>query len=283
MTIRSAIQSGVSALQAAGVPDPQTDAGILLSHVLGIPRMELLLHGLQALTEEQEQRFSSLLLSRASRKPLQYLLGDQGFYGLLFSVNEHVLIPRPETETLCEHALLYLRTLPAPRVLDLCTGSGAIAVTIKHECPAAQVIATDIDASALAVAKKNAKRNEADISWAQGDLFEPITGERFHCIVCNPPYIENAACKALQPEVLQEPMLALTGGEDGLDFYRRIAYEAPLHLYPNGLLCLEIGDQQAKAVCALLAEENRFQNISMHCDLSGSPRVVCAYALCSPT
>ncbi len=270
-------------LTSAGVPDPQTDARLLLAHVTELPPVELLLHGTQGLTPEQEQRFSSLLLSRASRMPLQYLLGTLCFYGLPFRVDERALIPRPETEILCETALAFMQALPAPWVLDLCTGSGAIAVTIKHECPGAEVTASDISPNALALARENARLNRAEVRFVAGDLFAPVAGERFHCIVSNPPYIESIACSSLQPEVLREPLLALDGGTDGLHFYRRIAAEAFDHLYPGGLLCLEIGDTQAKSVCELLAEQFPCERIAVLADLCGLPRVVCAYALSSPT
>jgi len=286
MTIIAALRNAVDTLQNAGIPDPHTDAGLLLSHVTGFPRMALPLHGNQSLSNEQVQQLSSLLLSRASRKPLQYLLGEAHFFGRSFMVNERVLIPRPETEALCELAIRFLRQsvnlFPAPQVLDLCTGSGAIAVTLAREHPASQVTATDISEAALAVAQANAGRHQVQVRFLEGDLFSPVQGMRFHCIACNPPYVESAACSTLQEEVLREPLLALDGGSDGLDFYRRTADEAADFLYPGGLLCMEIGDTQADAVCALFSREKRYMDISVHPDLSGTPRVVCAYAF-SPT
>ena len=278
MTIQDAYGQAADVLQAAGVPDPRTDAGMLLEHITGVPRLKLMLFGGQTLSKEQEQRFSSLLLSRASRKPLQYVLGEQFFYGLPFWVDERVLIPRPETEILCEIAIAHIKAMPAPAVLDVCTGSGAIAVTLARECEAACVTAVDISADALAVAQENARRNGAKVRFAQGDLFAPAMGERFDCIVSNPPYIESAVCPALQEEVLREPLLALDGGGDGLDFYRRIAKEAADYLRPGGLLCMEIGHGQAEAVVSLLREEGRYERMTVHKDLAGASRVVCAYA-----
>ena len=272
-----------STLREAAVPDPAIDARLLLSHVTGLSGIELRLRSAQEMTKRQEQRLSSLLFSRAGRRPLQYLLIEQWFYGLPFFVDERVLIPRPETETLCELAIAYLRRFSSPAVLDVCTGSGAIAVTLAHECPGAQVTATDISAPALAVALKNAEQNGVSLRLLEGDLFFPVAEERFHCIVSNPPYIETSVCKTLQAEVQQEPLLALDGGADGLAYYRRIAKEAASHLHPEGLLCLEIGDTQGDAVSALLFAEKRYKKITIHADLSGSPRVVCAYAPSSPT
>ena len=282
MTIHEALQHMESTLRSAGIPDPHTDTGLLLAHIVSLPRLTLPLYSTQELTTEQEQRLSSLLLLRASRKPLQYILGEQFFYGLPFFVDERVLIPRPETETLCELALNYLHTLPAPQVLDLCTGSGAIAVTLAHQCPKAAVTACDLSEPALLVARSNAERHQARVSFLQGDLFLPVQGQRFHCIASNPPYIESDACPGLQAEVLREPVMALDGGIDGLLYYRRIAREAAAHLEPGGLLCMEIGDTQGAAVCALLAHTGQYMNIATHTDLSGRPRVVACHSA-SPT
>ena len=276
------MQRAADTLQNAGIPDPKTDAALLLAHVTGLERLELSLRGAEELSTEQEQRLSSLLFSRASRRPLQYILGKQGFYGLSFQVDERVLVPRPETETLCEIAIAYLRGLSGtPRVLDLCTGSGAIAVTLAHECPTIHVTAADVSRDALDVAESNAHKNNVHIRFLQGDFLAPVTGERFHCITCNPPYIESEVCLTLQEEVLQEPLLALDGGADGLDFYRRLAKEGAAHLEPGGLLCMEIGATQGDAVCALLEESRAYRDITVHPDLAGLPRVVCARS--SPT
>ena len=281
MTVREAMGRGVRALRDAGVPDAGVDAMLLLSHVTGLRRTEVSLRGAENLTEEQEQRFLSLLLSRASRRPLQYVLGEQCFFGLDFLVDERVLIPRPETETLCEIALGFLKELPSPTALDLGTGSGAIAIVLQHECPEARVTAVDISPDALAVVTENARRNRADIRFLQGDLFAPVAGERFDCIVSNPPYVERDARQTLPAEVLWEPELALDGGEDGLAFYRAIAREAPAHLFPDGLLCVEIGETQARAVCGLL-EGRGMDRVAVHRDLSGKDRVVCARAVSFP-
>ncbi|MCL1855305.1 MAG: peptide chain release factor N(5)-glutamine methyltransferase [Clostridia bacterium] len=277
MRICHALSQAIGTLEAAQIPDPSTDAARLLAAVVGLQPMELSIHGNKTLTQRQERRLSTLLLQRASRKPLQYVLGTQHFYGLPFTVNKYVLIPRPETETLCELALSFMRNTAAfPKVLDLCTGSGAIAVVVKHECPEAEVTAVDTSRDALRVARRNACDNQAAIRFLQGDLLAPIAGERFHCILSNPPYVERKLLQTLQDEVLFEPAIALDGGADGMDFYRRIAREAPLHLYPGGLLGLEIGDGQGDAVCALLARQHCFTSITRHRDLQGVERVVLA-------
>jgi len=281
MTIREAIAFGVRML--ADVPDPKLDTVELLCNVTGEQALPLQLNASRTLTVEQEERFRSLLLLRANRTPLQYLLGTRCFYGLDFRVDERVLIPRQETETLCENALLRMRALTAPRVLDVCTGSGAIAVTLRAQCPQAVVTATDISADALALAEENAARHGVDIRFLQGDLLAPVLGEQFDVIVSNPPYIPTQACETLQPEVLREPRLALDGGADGLDFYRKLAADAPACLCAGGSLLLEVGDGQAESVGALLQDTGAFTEILQVWDLYGKLRVVAARRDAFPT
>ncbi len=273
MTIREVILHATWALEAAGVPDPRVDAELLLSFVTDMPRLQLRVSGKTELTHEQEQRFSSLLLSRVGREPLQYLLGTQNFYGLDFKVDARVLIPRQETETLCELGLAHIEALKSPSVLDLCTGSGALAIVIAHECPDASVTAVDISAEALALARENAMLNGVTPRFLAGDLLSPVAGERFDLILSNPPYIPSGGCLALQAEVMREPRLALDGGADGLDFYRRIAREAPARLTPCGMLAVEIGDGQSEAVAELFARGG-LSRVRVHADLYGKPRIV---------
>lgn len=281
MTINEAVLYAQTCLK--DIPDPQQDASLILSFLTGLSPMEVRLCANHMLTSEQEQRLSSLLLSRVQRQPLQYLLHEQWFYGLRFYVDERVLIPRQETESLCELGVAHLRSLPSPTALDLCTGSGAIAVTLKHECRAASVTATDISEDALAVARRNANDNQQEVAFLQGDLFEPVAARRFDLILTNPPYIETAACADLQPEVRREPLRALDGGADGLDFYRRIAAEAHKHLTPRGLLAAEVGDHQAEKVAALFEDNSRYQAPAIHKDLYGMKRIVSVHAAADPT
>ena len=279
MTIHQALQYGAKAL--AAVPDPKIDAAALLCHATGLPRIELLLRGGDALPDAQEAAYRALLERRAQREPLQYMLGSQCFYGLEFCVDNRVLIPRSETETLCELALQHISPTSAPKVLDVCTGSGAIAVVLKHERPKASLTAIDLSTDALEVAAANARRNNVEIRFLQGDLFAPIADERFDCVVSNPPYIRSDDCVSLQPEVLREPRMALDGGADGLQFYRRIIAEAPLR--PDGWLCMEIGDTQGAAIQGLLAADGRYDAIAIHQDLYGLDRVAIAHAAAFPT
>ena len=270
MTIHEALRLGAAELSA--VPDPQVDAELLLCFVTGLARFPLRLRAAQPLPAQQESRYRALLKLRAARRPLQYILGTQSFFGHTLRVNESVLIPRQETETLCERALEAMKPLRAPAVADVCTGSGAIAVTLKKARPDAAVWAADVSHEALALARRNAAENAAEITFAQGDLLEPLQGLVFDGIVANPPYIPTGELEHLQPEVRLEPRMALDGGADGLSFYRRLAQDAPPLLMPDGWLFAEFGDGQADAVFEIFSAA--FQDVRIHADLYGSPRIV---------
>ena len=281
MTIRQAIALGAETL--AAVPDPKLDTVELLCTVLGDEPLVLQLKAGESLTPMQEERFRSLLLLRARREPLHYLLGTRCFYGLDFAVDARALIPRQETEMLCELALRRMMEFRTPRVLDIGTGSGAIAVTLKKNRADALVTATDLSAEALSLARENAKRLGASIRFLRGDLLAPVAGETFDVIVSNPPYVESAACDTLQPEVRREPRLALDGGADGLDCYRRLAAETPAILREGGYLLLEVGDGQASAVIGLLRETDAFADARYHLDLYRKRRYVSARRAAQPT
>ena len=237
MTAREAVRGAAARLSGAGVPDPRLDAEYLLAELLGLTRLRLIADGDRELTATEIQAYEAWLARRERREPLQYILGTQPFMGCMLAVSPAALIPRADTECLCEAALEALR--PGMRALDLCTGTGALAIALKTHCPGAEVCASDLSAEALALAKRNAAALDAEIRFYQGDLFAPLAGQRFDLIVSNPPYIPRGELPGLQAEVLYEPAMALDGGEDGLDFYRRIAAEAPARLTPGGRLMLE--------------------------------------------
>lgn len=279
MTIGEAYRNASRELAEKGIPDPKEDACLMLTHTTGLSFMEIrLTKAEQPLSIEQEQLLASLLLSRARRVPLQYLLGEQWFYGRRFQVDRRVLVPRQETETLCELGIAFLqkRKTERPSALDLCAGSGAIAVTLQCECPAASVTASDLSSEALELAGENAALYGSPIRFILGDLWEPLSGQRFDLILSNPPYIPTEECKSLQEEVRQEPRMALDGGCDGLDFYRRIVSGGWEHLRSGGMLAMEVGDGQAEAVSTLLRREERYLEIQIHRDLYGRERVVSA-------
>lgn len=271
MNPRALLKATASAFRNAGIPDPEVDAALLLSHVTGQPPLSLRLDMTTVLSADVLTRFDALVSRRLTRQPLQYLLHTQPFLGRDFYVDERVLIPRPETELLAERAIAALRKHPHPVALDLCCGSGALAVSMALEVPGAQIHAADLSPDALAVTAKNAALLGASITLHQGDLFAAVSETAFDVIVSNPPYIPSADCLTLQEEVRREPMMALDGGTDGLDFYRRIASDAPKFLRPGGVLLLEVGFDQAEAVMALLAD---FADVQAHEDYQHIPRMI---------
>ena len=252
MRIGEACRAAAAQLRAAGVPDPAWDSGQLMSRVTGLaPLMARLSE--RELTAEEAAAFDALVQRRLQREPLQYILGTQDFCGRSFAVDGRVLIPRPETELLAERAVRALQDFgPGAHALDLCCGSGCLGITLALEAPSAQVDMADLSEDALAVTRKNADRLGAQVSLHQGDLWDAVDAKQYQLIVSNPPYIPDADCLALQAEVMREPPMALKGGMDGLDFYRRIAAGLRKHRLPGGVLLLEVGFDQAERVAELL-------------------------------
>jgi release factor glutamine methyltransferase len=248
------------------------DAQLLLGHLLAQSRAWLLAHDDAALTVPQQVAWASLLSRRAAGEPVAYLVGEKEFHGLMLRVSPSVLVPRPDTETLVDWGLELLRSPdcpPAPQVIDLGTGSGAIALAIKHERPDAKVTAIDASDDALAVARGNARRLDLDIVWHEGHWWNSVHGQRFNLALSNPPYIAegDAHLAALQ----HEPVMALTSGPQGLDALREIVQAAPGHLAPGGWLLLEHGFQQAAEVRQLL-DLHGFRDMQTRCDLAGQQR-----------
>ena len=244
-------------LEAAGSPDPVADARLLSWG-----------DSLREIPPEEEARLEALLARRLAGEPVQYILESAWFMGLEFFVDRRVLIPRQDTETLCEAALNVLRGMQSPRVLDLCAGSGAIGLSLARLCPGARVTLADVSAGAGAVMEENRRRLGVEAEIVRGDLFAPVAGQRFDLIACNPPYIRTGELDTLQAEVQREPRLALDGGADGLAFYRRIAAEYAKYLAPGGALFLEIGWDEAEDVRALFGGGRVLR------DLSGRDRVI---------
>ena len=278
MTPREAIRQAARCLEDAGVPDPLYDAAALLAHVTGRNALLLRMDSDHPLTQEQQASYDALLHRREARIPLQHLLGTAWFYGRAFSVSGDVLIPRPETELLVSRALALMPSVPAPlSVLDLCTGSGCIAISVRLEAGVSvSVSASDISPAALSAAERNARQLGArDIRFLEGSLFDPLRdGERFSMILSNPPYIPTGICGELQPEVRHDPMLALDGGKDGLDIVRGILRGAPEHLLPGGVLLMEIGFDQAESVSHLISESGVFSPAAILKDEAELDRVV---------
>ena len=222
----------------------------MLGHVLGEDALMLRMNSWKEMPQEKLESYEAIVARREMREPMQYILSSTGFMGLEFHVEPGVLIPRPDTEILCEEALR--RLAPGARVLDIGTGSGALAVSIAKLGKDAQVTAVDVSDTALSIAAGNAERNGAAVRFVKSDCFAALEGDCFDMIVSNPPYINREEMAQLMDEVRREPELALFGGEDGLDFYRRISREASAHLKEGGCLLFEIGWQQKDAVSELL-------------------------------
>ncbi len=277
-TVSEILKSATTRLEVNGIDTPRLDAEILLAHVLQWRRLSLYVNADKTLPLEKSLRFNELITRRLDGVPVAYLTGSKEFMGLNFAVNENVLIPRPDTEILTEGVGKYLRGLGGNVTFaDLGTGSGAICVSILKFVKTARAAAVDISAEALAVAQLNAAKFHVDdrLELYCGDLFAPLTGKTFNAIVSNPPYIPTRELDALQAEVRREPRLALDGGDDGLNFYRRIFYHAPKFLTAGGLIAVEIGINQAQAVKSL-AEAANFVDIQIFKDLAGIERVVAA-------
>lgn len=300
MTLYDLLNEGSAALQQAGDTDGENDAKLLLFEALHLDLVHFLMDRLRPLSEqdakvqEQIRTYRGMIAKRASRIPLQQILGSQEFMGLDFFVNEHVLIPRQDTETLVE-LVLQEQQGPEKKLLDLCTGSGCIAISLAVKGGYRSVTATDLSEEALKVAERNAKMHGfAVVShtetqaapeqaghpfiFCQGDLFTAMPQSEagtFDIITSNPPYIPTAVIATLEPEVREhEPMMALDGTGDGLKFYRRIAKEAGAWLKPGGAVYLEIGYDQGKTVSELLSEAG-FDKVRVVKDLPGKDRVVC--------
>ena len=262
-------------LSANNIDNPRLDAEILLAHVLNCRRLTLYVDSNKILPLEAVLRFNELINQRITGIPVAYLVGSRDFMGLSFAVNQNVLIPRPETEILTEFAGEYLRSIGGGIFADLGVGSGAITVSILKFVKNTRACSVDISNEALEAAKFNATKFHVDdrVNFYCGDLFKPLEGQIFNAIVSNPPYIPNKELETLQLEVKMEPKIALDGGTDGLEFYRRIINDAPLFLVSGGLLAVEIGINQASAVKNMF-EQKKFMEITILNDLAGIERVV---------
>ena len=278
MTLRDHLEYGESQLTSGPHPDrARRDAETLLLHLIGKNKAWLMAHEKDDFAGCSAIRYASLLERRVKGEPIQYIIGEAEFYGLPFRVTPDVLIPRPETEHLVEKCLALAAQLPPrPRLLDVGSGSGAIAIALAKHLPNATITAADISERALAVACENARRNEVTIRFLQGDLLAPVAGERFELIVSNPPYVAATDRDSLAVEVRDhEPSLALYAGDGGLEIYRRLIPQAFSALVPDGFIALEIGYAQQPSIHRLLADTG-FINIEFTQDLQNIPRVAIA-------
>ena len=273
MTFQHLYEIGKQTLKGAGVPDGDLDARLLLEYACEITRSDLLVHGDREATPEKVSLYLSLLERRSKRIPLQHLTGTQDFMGLTFEVNENVLIPRQDTEILVEEVIRDLHS--GSRILDLCTGSGCILISLLNYSNDCHGVGVDLSEEALKVARRNAEKliPEKDCSFLEGDLFENVEG-KFDVMTSNPPYIPSDEVEGLMPEVREhEPRMALDGREDGLHFYRRILKECPPYLNGGANVFFEIGCDQGEAVSAYM-KDAVFMEVKVIKDYAGLDRVV---------
>jgi release factor glutamine methyltransferase len=266
-------------LEESGIERGKAEVEIILCYLLNVERLQLYLHGEQLIDDEVLDRFNDILIRRQSRQPLQYILEQSWFYGRKFHVSPAVMVPTPETELLCDSAIRFLMGsgLPRPRIVDLGVGAGVISVTLANELADCSILALDISAEALEVARKNANSLEASdkIEFLQSDYFQNIPpGSRFDLIIANPPYISEQDYHGLPPEVLADPKIALTSGEEGLDAIKIILKDAPDYLAGGGRIMFEIGYNQATFVTELTEKDDRYKSIVILKDLNDIDRIV---------
>lgn len=277
MNIKQALEEAKNILKSNNFEDSNIIAKELLSYVLKKDKVYLTINSDTALTDTEYAEFTKYIEQIIDGKPLQYITQKQEFMGIDFFVNEDVLIPQPDTEILVETVLDICKRYgkQSLRILDLCTGSGAIAISLSKILNT-QVFASDVSTKALKVAEKNNVMNNTKVEFIESNLFEKINGEKFDIIVSNPPYIKNEEIKSLSKQVQNEPYIALAGGEDGLDFYRKIIDEAYKYINKNGYLCLEIGYDQKEDLIKLIKQNENYEYENCIKDLSNNDRCIIA-------
>lgn len=276
MLIKEAIRKGMISLKTNNIQEPNLKSRLLMQYILNKPRQYLLIHDNEELTNKQEKAYLENIEKMIKGVPLQHITHSQEFMKMNFYVNENVLIPRPDTEILVEEVINIAKKINAKKILDLCTGSGAIAISLAKYIENSQITAVDISEEALRIAKLNAVNNNVEdkITFVKSDLFENIVKEKYDIIVSNPPYIKKDFMKKLDKEVQQEPYIALDGGYDGLDFYRKIISEGYQYLKFKGYLCMEIGYDQKQEVFDMIEKQEKYSNTYSKIDLGGNDRIV---------
>ena len=276
MTIKETLRKGMIQLKTENVTEPNLKARLIMQYILNKPRQYLIIYDNQVLTLRQEVNYFKAIKRLINGEPIQHITHQQEFMKLNFFVNEDVLIPRTDTEILVEEVIKIARKINAKKILDMCTGSGAIAVSLAKYLDNVEITAVDISEKSLDVAKTNAKNNEIEnkITFIESNLFENIVNEKYDIIVSNPPYIRKDVIKTLTKEVQKEPKIALDGGYDGLDFYRKITHQSEEYLKFNGYLCFEIGYDQKKDVIKIINDEKKFTGTYSKKDLCDNDRII---------
>lgn len=279
-TVRKVLEWTTQHLQKHGSETPRLDAEVLLAHARKCRRIGLYTDYDQPLSDAVRAQMRELVQRRANAEPVAYLVGHREFFSLDFAVTADVLIPRPDTETLVLEVISLVKGKAGARVLDLCTGSGCIAISVAKNCPATKVTATDVSAAALTIARKNVETHQVGdrVELLPGDLFAAVpAGATFDVIASNPPYIPTAEIETLAGDVRRhEPRLALDGGGDGLDLLRRILAEGPRHLVPGGWLLVEFSPEQSERLCELARGVSEYDEVRVQNDLAGQARVLLA-------
>ena len=279
MTIKQAITKGMIMLKSNNVESPKLKARLLLQYVLDKPRQYIIVYDNKEIDKQQQWQYFVNIEKLTKGIPLQHITHRQEFMKMDFFVDENVLIPRPDTEILVEEVIKIAQKYNSPRILDLCTGSGAIAISLKKFVPNADITAVDISEKALEIAQKNAEKLEAKINFVKSNLFDKLDNKKFDIIVSNPPYIRKDEIKKLSEEVQKEPKITLDGGEDGLDFYRIIAEQAINYLKTGSFLCFEIGYNQKNDVIKIIEDEQNYKNTYCKKDLYGNDRIIITQVL----
>ena len=271
MQIQEILSSTIKQLNSNNVEEPNNKAKRLLAFVLNVPKEFLIINDNKELNKKQEVKYKKCIERLIKGEPIQYIIGKQEFMGIDLIVTNDVLIPQPDTEILVEETIKVAKQYDKPKILDLCTGSGAIAIAIKKYIPEVEIVASDLSSKALRIANNNDRTKK--IRFILSDLFENIN-EKFDIIVSNPPYIKTEEIKTLSKEVQNEPLMALDGGQDGLYFYEKIIKQANSYLNQNSYLCLEIGENQKNEIIKKIQYNGKYTNIQTYKDLGGNDRVI---------
>ena len=273
MVIKEIQKYCIDELNKANIEESNLKAKLIIANVINKNKEYLITHDQEKIEDKKIEKIKDNIEKLITGVPIQYIINKQEFMEISFFVDENVLIPQPDTEILVEEAIQVLKNITEPKILDLCTGSGAIAIALKKYIQESKVVASDISPKALKIASKNAKDNCLNINFLQSDLFADIK-DKFNIIVSNPPYIKTKEIATLSKEVQNEPHIALDGGQDGLDFYRSIINKAYNYLENEGYLCLEIGYDQKEEVIDIINKSKKYKEIIIKKDLSGNDRVI---------
>lgn len=274
MKISEVLQKGFFILKEKNIEFPKLKSRLLMEYLLDKNSQYIIVNDMKELNEEDEKKYFEYINKLVEGYPIEYITNKKEFMKMNFYVNENVLIPRQDTEILVEEVIEIAKRINAKKILDLCTGSGAIAISLAKYLPETDIYAIDISSEALEVAQKNANINNVKVNFINSDIFENLKEKEFDIIVSNPPYIKTEVCESLNKEVKKEPLIALDGGNDGLHFYKKIIEQCDKYLKKDGFLCLEIGYDQKDEVVNIINEKLNFKDTYSKKDLYNNDRIV---------